>query len=248
MEGVVWDSTLAVCCDVTCRDSAFKPAGEFRKISRAKIIGTSIAVVALSSSLTYASSSAMQEREGFFWGAGLGGSYVERTFSTTNRTDDATTRFYMDFFGGYAFNPHIAIGLEAGGWLIESDSDTYNWNPYWPPDNKPSEDPAGEGIMKIFVFTRIYPYRSGNLFIKLGGGYIDHWTKTSWTTIRNEGLGAEVGVGYDIPLSGNWSLTPMISYSYGEAEVLTYDAITASFGFIWHQWKGPTRQFRSVEP
>jgi hypothetical protein len=199
--------------------------------------GSTFALTVLGGLLIMASATHAEERKGFFWGADLGGGYVERTVTSTNGVDDAAARLYMNFFGGYAFNPRIAIGLEGGGWLIEPDSDTYIWNPYWPPDNQASEEPSGEGIMKIFAFTQIYPDPAGNLFIKLGGGYIDHWTKSSMGITRNEGWGAEAALGYNIPVHENWSLTPMVSYSYGEADVQTHKAITASLGLIWHQWK-----------
>lgn len=222
-----------------CMGRRYKRGATVRKLPRMKRERTSLVLIALSCTLAFAASEEMQERKGFFWGGSLGAGYVERTFSVANGIDDETTRFYMDGFGGYAFNPHIAIGFELSGWLIEPDSDTYTWNPYWPPDNEPSENPAGEGISQIFVFTRLYPYRTRNLFIKVGGGYVDHWLKTQTQYINDEGWGTVVGVGYDIPLSGNWSLTPLVSYSYGETQVQTLEAFTASFGFTWHQWKGP---------
>lgn len=182
------------------------------------------------------------ERQGWLWGGGIGGAYLERTFSTTNWTDDATGRLYMEAFGGYAFNPHIMAGLEIGGWLITPDSDTYGWNPYWPPDNQPSEDPEGEALMQVLLFTRLYPYRDKGLFIKVGGGYLEHWWKTPEGFQENEeGWASVAGIGWDIHLSGNWSLTPTLSYSYGVAGNETHQAITASIGFMWHQWKGKDR-------
>jgi hypothetical protein len=180
-------------------------------------------------------------RKGFFWGGGLGGAYLERTFSSTNWTDDAAGRFYMEFFGGYAFNPHVSVGLEMGGWLITPSDNNYSWNPYWPPDNERSEDPAGEGLSQILVFTRLYPYEDKGLFIKLGGGYMDHWWETSSRNYSEDGWTSVAGVGWDIHASGNWSITPTVSYSYGEAGHQTHQAITASLGFMWHQWKGPVR-------
>jgi len=182
----------------------------------------------------------------FNQGAGLGGGYVERTFSTTNALDDSAGRFYMEFFGGYAFNPHLAVGMEIGGWLIEPDSDTYTWNPYWPPDNERSEEPTGEGLSQILVFTRIYPHREKGLFIKLGGGYMDHWLKTTRGQYNEEGWTTVAGLGWDIHVSGKWSVTPAINYSYGVAGTQTHQAITASFAFMWHQWEGPKRQWPSA--
>ena len=205
-----------------------------------KLFGTIIALIFVASIQSYAAEE-MEERKGFFWGAGLGGGYLERTFSTTNGVDGAA-RFYMEFFGGYAINPHIAVGMEIGGWLIEPDSDTYTWNPYWSPDNERSEEPEGEGLSQLLVFTRIYPYREKGLFIKLGGGYMDHWLKTSGGRYNEEGWTTVAGVGWDIHASGNWSITPALNYSYGVAGTQTHQAITASFAVIWHQWTGPKLQ------
>ena len=193
----------------------------------------------LYAAVSVASPTEIPERKGFFWGAGLGGGYLERTFSSTNGTDDAAGRFYMEFFGGYAINPHVAIGMEIGGWLIEPDSDTYTRNPYWPLDNQSSDDPEGEGLSQILVFARLYPYEDRGLFVKLGGGYMDHWLKTSEQYFSEDGWTSVAGVGWDILLSGNWSFTPALSYSYGRAGTQTHQAVTASIGFMWHQWKGP---------
>jgi hypothetical protein len=180
-------------------------------------------------------------RKGFFWGGGLGGGWLDRSFSHTNGVDDAEARFYMEFFGGYAFNPHIAVGLEIGGWLIEPSSETYVWNPYWPPDNERSEDPTGEGLMQVLAFTRLYPWSGQGLFIKLGGGYLERWIETSGGTYNEEGWSAVAGLGWDLHVSGNWSLTPTISYSLGEAGSQTHQAVTLSLSLMWHQWKGPDR-------
>jgi hypothetical protein len=183
----------------------------------------------------------MERREGFFWGAGLGGAYLDRTFSTTNAVDRAEGLLYMEFFGGVALNPHVAIGLELSGWTIEPDSDTYIWNPYWPPDHQRSEEPQGEGLMQVLVFTRIYPYADQGLFLKLGAGGLEHWLKTDYGTYKETGWTTVGGLGWDVHISTNWSLTPTLSYSYGVAGSQTHQAVTGSISFMWHQWKGPDR-------
>ena len=190
------------------------------------------------SSLTAVS---MEKREGFFWGAGLGGAYLDRSFGSTNAIDDAGGYLYMEFFGGAVINPHIAVGLELSGWSITPDSDTYMWNPYWPPDNQPSEDPQGEGLMQILAFTRLYPYEDQGLFVKLGGGYLEHWLKTDFGNYSENGWTTVAGLGWDVHVSGNWSITPILSYSYGVAGSQTHQAVTASLGFMWHTWTGPDR-------
>ena len=180
-------------------------------------------------------------RQGLFWGFGLGGAYLERTFMSTNTNDEADGRLYMELFGGLALNPHVAIGLEIGGWTIEPDSDTYIWNPYWPPDNERSEEPEGEGLMQILAFTRIYPAEDRGLFLKLGAGYLEHWLKTDYQTLRKHGWTAVAGLGWDFPVGENWSLTPTLSYSYGTAGIQTHQAFTLSFGAMWHQWEVKNR-------
>lgn len=204
-----------------------------------------LAVMACLSGIVHISASEMEPRKGFFWGGALGGAYLARNFSQTNGVDDAAARFYMEAFGGYALNPHVAVGLELGGWLIEPDSDTYQWNPYWPPDNTPSENPSGEGLEQILAFTRIYPRADEGFFLKLGGGYLNHWVKTSGGIFNEEGWTTVAGLGWDIHCSGSWSFTPQINYSYGDAGNQTHSAITASLGFMWHQWQGPDR-YRSI--
>lgn len=192
----------------------------------------------ISSSLVAAQ---MEKREGFFWGAGLGAAYLDLSYSSTNAVDSTDGTLYMEFFGGVAINPHIAIGLEISGWTITPDSDTYTWNPYWPPDNERSENPEGEGLMQIIAFTRLYPYEDKGLFLKLGGGALEHWLKTDYGDYSETGWTTVAGLGWDVHVSGNWSITPTLSYSHGIAGNQTHQSVMASFDFMWHQWKGPDR-------
>ena len=206
-----------------------------------------ITLLTVAISLTSRAAKKAGERKGFFWGAGLGAGYLDRSFNSTDAVDDAAGRFYMDFFGGAAINPHIAIGLELSGWTITPDSDTYIWNPYWPPDQQRSENPQGEGLMQILAFTRLYPYEDKGLFLKLGGGAMEHWLKTDFGNYSENGWTTVAGLGWDVHVTGNWSIIPTLSYSYGIAGSQTHRAVTASIGFMWHGWKGPDR-FSKMDP
>lgn len=173
------------------------------------------------------------ERKGFFGGFGLGAGYIERTFNDAS-LDDGETRFYMDFIGGYAFNPNLAAGLEVSGWNYQADN-TYGYY------NSSNEEPEGEGLYQVFAFGRYYPSRESGLFLKLGGGFVRQWTNRPGEDPYKDGWGAVTGIGYDYFISGRGSATFALDYSFGEAEDLTYQSITASVGFIFHQWKGPDR-------
>ena len=178
--------------------------------------------------------SEIPEREGFFGGFSLGAGYIERTFDYAS-LDDEKTKFYMNFMGGYAFNPNLATGLEVSGWNYQADN-TYGYS-----NGNNNEEPEGEGLYQVFAFGRYYPSRESGLFLKLGGGFVRQWTNRPGEDPYKDGWGAVTGIGYDYFISGRGSATFALDYSFGEAEDLTYQSITASVGIMIHQWKGPER-------
>jgi hypothetical protein len=43
-----------------------------------------------------------------------------------------------------------------------------------------------------------------------------------------------VGVGYDIPLTKNWLVTPFLNYSFGKAEDQKHQAFTLGAGITFY--------------
>lgn len=184
--------------------------------------------------LAASSYSEIPERKGFFAGFGLGAGYLERSFESSG-LNDSETNLYMEFMGGYAFNPNIAIGIDVSGWNYEADN-TYGYS-----NSNDSGSSTGEGLFQVLLFSRYYPFRDSGLFLKIGGGMARYWNNRPNEDRYKDGWGAETAVGYDFFVSGNGTVTLSLGYNYGETEDLTYQAVTVSVALMMHQWKGADR-------
>ncbi len=140
------------------------------------------------------------QRSGF-WGsleAGIGS-----VRSQLPQSDGEHERLYLGFTGGYSLNPHLLLGVELSGWNIQSGN---------------LHDPSqGEGIMQLLGIARLYPSEQGGYFLKIGGGYLDHWNNRPNETRRQEGWELCLGGGYDIALTTRFAMTPFINFSFGKA-------------------------------
>ena len=76
--------------------------------------------------------------------------------------------------------------------------------------------------------------RDSNLFAKVGGGWVRQWANSPAGKLTLDGWGATVGVGYDYPLGGNWSLTPFFNYGFGKAENQSHQTITLGVGISFY--------------
>jgi hypothetical protein len=152
-------------------------------------------------------------RSGFWGGIDVGVGWLQQSLDEIDVDD---TDFFLGFKAGYTLNPHLMLGLELSGWLLEETN---------------LEDPAvGEGISQIFLISRYYPIRESNFFTKIGGGYANIWNNRPGETRRKNGWGLVVGAGYDFPTSANFALSPFVTFSYGDAEDLTYKAVNFGIG------------------
>ena len=153
------------------------------------------------------------ERAGFWAGIDFGIGLVERSFAGVEEDE---TNFFLGFKGGYTLNPHLLIGLELSGWLLEASN---------------TEDPSkGEGISQVFLITRYYPSRDYGFFAKAGGGYVSYWNDRPGEPRRKSGWGLTFGGGYDFSLNKNWAITPFVTYSFGETDDQEHNALTLGVG------------------
>ena len=159
-------------------------------------------------------------RSGFWGGIDTGAGNLKQSF---DEGDEDGTYFFSAFKGGYTINPHFLIGLELSGWLIE-ESDQYCFYGYC------SDGSEGEGIMQVFLISRYYPSQELGLFIKAGGGYVDHWYYRDGDSKSKDGWGLTVGGGYDFLLNEWIALSPFATFSYGETGNWDYQAITMGLG------------------
>ena len=153
-------------------------------------------------------------RNGFWGGVDAGAGILQQSFNEGDDEDDIF--LYLGFKGGYAVNPHLLIGLEFSGWLLEA-SDL----------NDPDE---GKGISQAFIITQLYPGKESGFFAKAGGGYVSIWSNRPDDTRREQGWGLTAGAGYDIKLNEAAALSPFVNFNYGEAGDWNYTAITFGIG------------------
>ena len=152
-----------------------------------------------------------------WWWVGLeaGGGVVKRDRRETS-TDSA---IYLSFKGGLAVTEHLLLGIELGGYTLESGN-------LW--------DPAeGAGISKSLFVAQVYPSacRTG-WYGKVGGGYLSYWDHDPDGQEGN-GWGATAAIGYDFSLGGFGSLGPLVSLSYGDAGALRHQALALALGWTF---------------
>jgi len=157
------------------------------------------------------------QRSGFWGGIDVGAGYVERSVGSL---ESDGTDIYMGFKAGYALHPQVLAGLELSGWNQQAtDRD---------------DDTKGEGLMQVFLISRLYPMRDSNLFAKVGGGWVRQWVNGPAGKSTRDGWGATVGVGYDYSLGENWAVTPFLNYSFGKAEDQKHQAVTLGVGLSFY--------------
>ncbi len=157
------------------------------------------------------------QRSGFWGGIDVGAGYVERSVGSL---ESDSTDIYMGFKAGYALHPQVLAGLELSGWNQQATD---------------RDDPSkGEGLMQVFLISRLYPMRDSNLFAKVGGGWVRQWVNGPAGKSTLDGWGATVGVGYDYSLGRNWAVTPFLNYSFGKVEDQKHQAFTLGVGFSFY--------------
>jgi len=150
------------------------------------------------------------ETDGFWAGGDIGAGFLHRSLAE----DD--TKLFLGIKGGYTLHPQLWTGLELSGWLIEASDNNNSFK--------------GQGIRQVFWINRFYPGAVGGFFAKAGGGYVTHWNNKLPGRRREDGWGIVLGVGYDLALSKDFAITPIISYSHGKTSEFEHNVLTLSLG------------------
>ena len=161
--------------------------------------------VFLAAVLFVTSAIAQEPGTGFWAGADVGVGFLKRKFDVTNNRDD--TKVAVAIRGGYAFTPRLLLGLESGGWTLESTSRR--------------DDARGQGISTLYLFGQAYPLEGKLFFVKAGVGRVRFWTNHNGET-GDTGNGFMLGVGNDFNVTnlgssprGRFYLTPSADVSWG---------------------------------
>ncbi len=106
----------------------------------------------------------------------------------------------MGFAGGRRLGDRARVGLHLNGWLLQA----FDLN-----------NPAvGESVSNVGGVFDFFPSWKSRIFAR-GGLGLSMYSNNRPTGSNGNGLGWEVGGGYEIPLRGQLGLAPMVEYASG---------------------------------
>ena len=127
-----------------------------------------------------------QVRKGFWIGLGLGYGSLGISCQSCNIGREGALSGYLKLGG--TVSPKLLIGGETNGWTQ-------------------GDEVAGNASLAAYY----YPKVEGGLFLRGGLGLATYQRGSSDAT----GLGAVVGVGYDVRVGRNFSITPVANFNWG---------------------------------
>ena len=152
-------------------------------------------------------------RQGFWAGFGIG--YGSANTSCDDCTSGPRVGGYTAWLkAGGTLNPSVRLGVLADGWSHISSGVT---------------ETMGNLTASVFL----YPRASSGFFLTGGAGFSDYRLDTS-PSITGTGWGFTVGLGYDLRIGGELSLTPVANYGWGGVGDLSYGD---GGGFYTTGWK-----------
>jgi hypothetical protein len=108
--------------------------------------------------------------------------------------------FAFGIVGGHKIGSRARVGMQVNGWLLQAS----NFN-----------DPTvGESVSNVMFLVDAFPVRKSPLFLR-GGVGLAMYTNNRPTGTNGNGLGWTAGVGYEIPLTRNVGLAPIVDYASG---------------------------------
>jgi len=179
---------------------------------------TAACILAVASLLSVTASAARaqypQRREGFWIGFGLGygsANVTCDTCSSGSRTGGVTAFLKL----GGTPSRNLLIGGAINGWSHSSGG-------------------ATETMGNVTASLYYYPAARSGLFLTGGLGFSDYRVDTS-PSYDGTGWGFTAGVGYDVRVGRNVSLTPVVDYVYGGVGDVSVSGGGAPFATGWKQ-------------
>lgn len=169
-------------------------------------------IAALSVAASVAEAQYPQRRDGFWLGFGLGygSSNVQCDVCTSGPRIDGISGFLK--LGGTP-SRNLLIGGAVNAWAHDDGSVT-------------------ESMTNVTASVYLYPDARSGLFVSGGLGFSNYYVNSS-PSFDGTGWGFTGGVGYDIRVGRDISLTPTVTYLYGGVG----DVNEAGFGTVRRQWK-----------
>ncbi len=137
------------------------------------------------------------ERGGFFGTVGLGGGGERYRFSDESEFSETLTKPTVTIRIGGTPSEHVRLGGEIFAWA--------------------NDDPAGVQSFSVLAMTaQYYPSRTGGLHLRGSLGFARSGTEFSdGGSAYENGFASAYGIGWDIPLSPNITLTPALDIYQG---------------------------------
>ena len=137
--------------------------------------------------------------------------------------------FALGFAGGHSLGNRARIGLEVNGWLLQS----FN-------NNNPA---VGESVSNVLGIVDSFPIRKTPIFLRAGAG-LALYQNNRPAGFNSSGWSWTAGVGYEIPLTKNFVLAPIVDYAAGSLgdvrNIITadtgrrYSVVEFKATLLWH--------------
>jgi hypothetical protein len=137
--------------------------------------------------------------------------------------------FALGFVGGHSLGNRVRVGLEVNGWLMQS----FN-----------TSNPAvGESVSNVLGLVDAFPIRNRPIFLRASAGLALYQNNRPGGS-NGSGGSWVVGAGYEIALTKNLGLAPIVDYAAGSLgdvrNVIAvetgrrYSVVEFKAALIWH--------------
>jgi Outer membrane protein beta-barrel domain len=156
-----------------------------------------------------------QERDGFWFGFGAG--YGSARVDCDTCDDDNREGSLVGFVKlGGTLSRRLLLGAEVNAWTD-------------------SQDDARVTLGNLSATLTIYPGARSGFFFKVGAGlsYVDTNVRQGSldVSVSETGFGFVTGVGWDLRIGDNLSLTPCVNFNYGWPGDIVLDRVVVLPGF-----------------
>ena len=156
----------------------------------------SLAALALGRDL--AAQQQRQTRDGFWFGAGLGSGWAAVSCQICKGNYRGGLSGHLRL--GAGVSRAVLIGAEVAAWRATIDT---------------GADTVHQSLAAFGVAAYWYPSPRRPLYLKLGIGFVTHKADDGTDVITSTGVGPQLGVGYEWPVSAHVLVTPYLSAALG---------------------------------
>jgi len=173
-----------------------------------------------------------------FWAElDLGYGHVERSASSQTLSDDS---FALDFMAGLSVSPGVKVGLDLGGYNLQSTCAST-------PSHlcTPSESERGKGLEHLFIVADFRPAVNDGWLLHGALGASGYWAQSVsqyYNRANSYGWGGEIGVGYTWRAGSATHAGVRVGYEFGHLSgnesagvpAFDYSALKMTFALAYY--------------